>query len=130
MKTFRVGAVTGEIERLPAQLARRNWLVLAVLLVCSLLFADSGLSLGVLAGGLVAIGAFSWMQRSLRKLLEQPDGGSRSRFQIGYLLRLVALGCCLAVLVAIVKVDPLGLVIGLSVVVINLIGLTIQRVLR
>ena len=130
MKTARVETVTGEIEQLPDLLIRRNWLVLAALLVCSLPLANSRLSLGILAGGLVAIGGFSWMQRSLRKLLEHPGSGSRSRFQFGYLLRLAALGCCLAVLVAVVKVDPLGLVVGLSVVVINLIGLTIQRVLR
>ena len=36
----------------------------------------------------------------------------------------------LALLIAVVKIHPVGLAIGLSVVVINLIWLTLQRALR
>ncbi|MDT8442202.1 MAG: ATP synthase subunit I [Desulfuromonadales bacterium] len=121
---------TAPLEQLPATLNRRNWSILALLLLASLPFARPALTVGILAGGLVAVAGFAWMQRSLRRLLAEPGAGGRFRFQFGYLIRLVALAVCLGLLIAVVRVDPLGLIIGLSVVVINLLILTIERVLR
>ena len=118
-----------QIEQLPTQMARRNWIILALLLLGSLPFGNLKLSLGILVGGLVAIGGFLWMKSSLGKLMEQPGGGAKFRYQFGYIIRLAALAVILAVLIAVVKVNTLGLIIGLSVVVINLFWITIQRVL-
>ncbi len=118
-----------QIEQLPVQMARRNWIILALLLLVSLPFGNLELSVGILAGGLVAIGGFLWMRRSLNRLIEQPTGGAKFRYQFGYVIRLVALAAILAVLIAVVKVNTLGLIIGLSVIVINLFWITIQRVL-
>lgn len=119
-----------QIEQLPAQLTRRNWIILALLLLGTLPFGSLALSAGVLVGGLVAIGGFLWMRRSLDRLLEQPTGGARFRYQFGYIIRLTALAVTLAVLIAIVKIHTVGLIIGLSVVVINLFLITIQRAFR
>lgn len=121
---------TDQPDHLPAALCRRNWLILGLLILGSLPFGRLSLTGGVLAGGLVAIAGFAWLQRSLRKLLAHPGSGSRFGFQFGYLVRLLALAGCLAVLIAVVRVDPIGLVVGLSVVVINLMVLTIERVMR
>ena len=118
-----------QIERLPAQLARRNWIILAVLLLGSLPFGNLALSAGILVGGLVAITGFFWMRRSLGRLLEQPTGGTRFRYQFGYIIRLATLAAVLAVLIAIVKINVIGLIIGLSVVIINLFWMTAQRTL-
>jgi hypothetical protein len=117
------------IEQLPAQLARRNWIILAVLLLGSLPFANLALSAGILAGGLVAIAGFFWMRHSLGQLLEQSTGGSRFRFQFGYIIRLATLAAVLAILIAIVQIHVIGLIIGLSVVIINLFWMTAQRTL-
>ena len=119
-----------QIEQLPAQMARRNWIILALLVLASLPFGRLDLSLGILVGGLVAIGGFLWMRRSLTQLLEQPTGGARFRYQFGYVIRLVALAAILAVLIAVVKIHAFGLVIGLSVVVINLFWITAQRAFK
>lgn len=118
------------IELLPAQMARRNWIILALLLLVSLPFGDLSLSTGILIGGLVAIGGFFWLRRSLTQLLEQPTGGARFRYQFGYMIRLAALAIILAVLIAIVKIHAFGLIIGLSVVVINLFWITAQRAFK
>lgn len=118
------------IEQLPALLIRRNWIILGLLLLGSLPFADAGLSLGILAGGLIAVGGFYWLRRSLQRLLEQPTGGARFRYQFGYLIRLAALAASLFALIAVVKINPVGLVIGLSVVVINMFWMTIQRAFK
>lgn len=119
-----------ELERLPAVLIRRNWIVLALLLVGSLPLGNLRLTLGILCGGLVAIAGFAWLRRSLQKLLDQPGHGARARYQLGYLVRLAALAVMLGLLVAVIKINPVGLVIGLSVVVINLFWITVQRALR
>ncbi len=117
------------IEALPARLHRRSWLILGLLLVASLLFRDTAITLGVLCGGLVSIGGFLWLRRALRQLLEEVGTGSKARYQFGYLVRLLALAILLAVLVAVVKVNPVGLVIGLSVTIINLFWIMIQQLL-
>ena len=119
-----------QIEQLPAQMARRNWIILALLLIGSLPFGDPAMSIGVLVGGLIAIGGFLWLRRSLARLLEEPTGGARFRYQFGYIVRLAALAVTIVVLVGIVKVHTVGLVIGLSVVVINLFWITVQRAFR
>jgi len=120
-----------QIEQLPSQLSRRNWIVLALLLFASLPFGNLALSAGVLVGGLVAIGSFFWLRRSLGRLLEQPVvGGARFRYQFGYIVRLTVLVGILAVLVKVVKVHAVGLLIGLSVVVVNLFWITAQRAFK
>jgi hypothetical protein len=119
-----------QIEQLPAQLARRNWIILALLLLGSLPFRNPALSIGVMVGGLIAIGGFFWLRRSLTRLLEQPTGGARFRYQFGYIVRLAVLAIVIIVLVGIVKIHTVGLIIGLSVVIINLFWITIQRAFR
>lgn len=119
-----------ELEQLPAALSRRNWLILLVLLAVSLPFANWPITAGILGGGLVAIIGFAWLQRSLKRLLADPAHGARARYQFGYVVRLLGLAVVLALLIAVVKIHPVGLAIGLSVVVINLLWLTIQRALK
>jgi hypothetical protein len=118
------------LEQLPAILNRRSWLILGLLLLASLLFRNTPLTLGILCGGLVSIGAFLWLRRSLRQLLAEPGSGSKARYQFGYVVRLIVLAVVLATLVAVVKVDAVGLIVGLSVVVINLFWTTIQHSLQ
>jgi len=118
------------LEHLPAALHRRNWLILGILLAISLPFGNGRVSAGIVAGGLVAITGFAWLQRSLNRLLAETGQAARTRYQFGYLVRLLSLGCVLAILIAIVKVHPAGLVLGLSVVVINLLWLAFQRALQ
>ncbi len=118
------------LDRLPATLNRRSWLILGFMLLVSLLFHDTPLTLGILCGGLVSIGAFLWLRRSLRHLLAEPDSGAKARYQFGYVVRLLTLAVLLAVLVAVVKINTVGLIIGLSVVVINLFWTTIQHSLN
>lgn len=122
--------MTAPLEQLPAALSRRNWLILGGLLAASLLFGHWPLTAGVLSGGLVAIASFAWLQRALKRLLGDTGQGASTRYQFGYLVRLLALGSVLAVLIAVVKIHPVGLAIGLSVVVINLLWLALQRALR
>ena len=118
-----------ELEQLPAVLHRRNWWILGGLLAASVPFANWPVTAGILAGGLVAIAGFAWLQRSLGRLLADPAHGARARYQFGYVTRLLVLAGVLALLIAVVKIHPVGLAIGLAVVVVNLLWLTLQRAL-
>jgi hypothetical protein len=122
--------MTAPLEALPSLLGRRNWLILAGLLAASLPFGDGALTAGILAGGLVAIAGFSWLQRSLQRLLADQVPGARARYQFGFMVRLLVLGSVLAAFIAVIKINPVGLVIGLAVVVINLLWLALQRALQ
>lgn len=108
-------------------LARRNWIILGALLLLSLLWRDLNFSLGVLGGGLLALFSNRWLHRSLSKLLAQAGGGSAKGFQAGYLLRLIFLAAALYLLIAVAQVHPLGLALGLSVVVLNILWTTFKR---
>jgi len=114
-------------EQLLRELARRNWQILGLLTLGSLLFGDSHVSLGVLAGGLVAIVAHHWRERALRSMLHAGDPGAASRYQRGYLFRLAFIGSGIYLLIARAQVAPLALAVGLSVVVLNILWTTIKR---
>ena len=114
-------------DELLGQLARRNWVVFAVLLLGSLLWRSVPVTLGVAAGGLVAIAGYHWLYRSLRGLLSEPSRQGARRFKFGYFLRLGALGAVLLILLVPLGVHPLGLAVGLSVVVLSILWTTITR---
>jgi len=109
------------------ELARRNWIIFVLLCLASLAFGSREITLGVACGGLVAIIGYRWLHRSLSQMLAEPNRHSAKRFQIHYLFRLAALAVALFLLIGVVKINPLALAVGISVVVINLIYTTIKR---
>ncbi len=115
-------------EQLPAEMARRNWWILAGLVLLSLLWGSAAVSLGVLAGGLISIAGFYWLHYSLKQALSEPSPGSAKRFQFSFLFRLATLAAAIAVLIAAVRVEPAALAAGLSVVIINLLLTILIRV--
>ena len=97
-----------------------NWIILVILFIPSLIFAPFKFSLGVLLGGFISILNFYWMERGLRGIFPNtaamlkvllwqilhPPGFDRHRF--------IFPDCQWTV-------NVIGLLIGLSVVVINII---------
>lgn len=108
-------------------IARRNWSILGLLILASLLWWSLPVTLGVAAGGLLAIFGHHWRERSLRKMLALPHAGSAKGFQLGYLFRLAFLGSAIYLLIVKAKVAPLALAAGLSVVVLNIYWTTFRR---
>lgn len=119
--------MTDRDEHLLADVARRNWLILAILVLLSLAWRSLPVSLGVLAGGLVAIGGYCWLHRSLRQLLAEPSRHSARSFKFGYFVRLGALAAVLLLLIAVARVHPVALAAGLSTVVLNLLWTALRR---
>ena len=117
-------------EQMLAGLARRNWIIFMILLALSFLLGGKEQFVGVACGGLIAVCGYQWLHHSLVKALSVGGDYAVRGFQLSYMFRLLALVVMLVLLVAVVKVDPIGLIIGLSVVVINIMVTTLRRVIK
>jgi ATP synthase I chain len=113
--------------RLLRDINRRNWIILTLFSLASLPWRSAAVTLGVLSGGLLAIIAHHWRYRALLGIIGSDAFGAARRFRVGYIVRLGTLALTLYVLIAILKVDPIALVTGLSVVVVNIFFTTWQR---
>lgn len=102
-----------------------NWIILAVIFFPSLCFAHYKFSFGVLIGGFISIVNFYWMEKSLCDAFGKKVGSVKGSIMVKYLLRLALTGVVLYFLITNDTVNVIGLIIGLSVVIINLIAITI-----
>lgn len=85
---------------------------------------------GVLAGGLLSVANFFWLRNILqRALLLQVEEAPRFAI-LRYIVRLALLAIAVFFLVTYAKVDIFGLLIGLSVLVVNIIALSIYLSLK
>jgi hypothetical protein len=109
------------------ELAQRNWIILIVLVLLSLLWQSLPVTMGVLAGGVLVIINYRWLGRSLFKVLGDPHLGAAKGFKRNYLFRLLFIASAIYLLLVRGGVHPLALVVGLSVVVINLLITTVKR---
>ncbi len=105
-----------------------NWVLLGVVTVSGFILASMHFALGILAGGLIVTINFHLLYRSLRQALTPPHLSS-TRVVLGkYYIRFVASAVIIFVLIANHYVDPLGLVIGLSVVVTGIFIATLNEI--
>jgi hypothetical protein len=121
-----------EWERLQHKLRKLNWVVLLLLSSLGYSFMSPFWTAGVVLGGLVAIANFSVLQHTVRRAFS-PEGihqGARLSIVGKYYLRLLALGVILYGLITRGWIDPVGLVVGLSTVMVSVVGVAIYMALR
>ena len=90
---------------------------------------DNSLTLGIILGGLIIILNFRLFQNTIRRAFS-PEGiikGVKIIIILKYYFRLSALGIIIYLFVAKGGIDPVGLVIGLSTVVVSIFSLGITR---
>ena len=102
-----------------------NWIILAIVFIPSLIFSPIKFSLGVLLGGFISILNFYWMERGLRGIFANTAGNVKGPVIGKYYIRLILTAIVLYFLIANGTVNVIGLLIGLSVVVINIIIITL-----
>ena len=112
-------------ENLLTVLLRGGWILLIVLVTGSLLFASSGFTAGVLAGGLLALANFAWLRSILARSLNLESHQAARFAKLRYLLRFTLLGVAIYLLIVRVHVDVYGLLLGLSILVINIMAVAI-----
>jgi hypothetical protein len=110
------------IEKDPLQkrLEITNWIVLAVLVVLSAVFMPLKFTWGILFGGLICIINFHWLYRNLRNVFQQLADGAKSAIMIRYYPSFVLTAVILYLIISKQLADVICLLIGLSVVVINI----------
>lgn len=118
---------SGPDAQLLRDLARRNWLILGVLVAGSLLWQSIPVTLGVVGGGLLVIVGHHWRYRALKNMLAAPGPGSKRGFQFGYIIRLTTMAAAIYLLIVPGRVNPLALVVGLSVVTLNILVTTLTK---
>jgi len=98
-----------------------NWLILTVIFIPAIIFTPFEFALGVLLGGFVSILNFHWMGLGLQSIFQKTSGNVKRPYLIKYYIRLGITAVVLYFLIAYGTVDVIGLLIGLSVVLINII---------
>ncbi len=102
-----------------------SWLLLALLTVAGLIFATPRFATGIAAGGILAILNYQWLRTILERVLAQRPGHPGRFVQIRYVLRLALLALAFYWLITHGGIDIVGLLIGLSVIVIVIMALSI-----
>jgi len=98
-----------------------NWIILGVIFIPSLFFAPLKFSLGILLGGFVSIVNFHWMAKGLLSIFKNLQGNPKGTVMVKYYIRLAIMAVVLYLLISNHVVDIIGLLIGLSVVIINIL---------
>lgn len=104
-----------------------NWGAFLVATVVSLVFAPGPMAWGVIVGGILAMINFHFMREALQKSLNTQRQGKVSASVAKYLLRFAACAIIIGVLISRHLVHPIGLLLGLSVVVISLLLTTLNE---
>ncbi len=112
-----------KFESLPAILKRRNWILLGILFLGSLFFLPWRFTTGILIGGLMANINFHFLHRNLVKVLILSKG--KGPIVSKSMLRMFIIGLIVFIVLFKNWVNVFGLILGLSVVVINLFSLAL-----
>jgi len=114
-----------EKDPLQKRLEITNWILLAVLIAGSLLLRSGRFSLGILLGGVISIINFHWLYRNLLGVFKKHLNRARAALMLRYYLRLAVTAIALYWIISRNLADVIGLVIGLSVVVLNIVLTTV-----
>lgn len=105
-----------------------NWILLGIFGLAGLVFAPFGFTKGIVAGGLIVTINFHMLYRTLKKSLTPPYLASHHIVLVKYYLRFIVSGLIIFFLISGGHVHPLGLFVGLSVVVASILLATLSEV--
>ena len=115
-------------QRLLTFILRSNWILLILTAAVGYLKAPPDVTLGIIAGGLIVSVNFHLLHRTLKKSLKPPHLASPNVVLLKYYIRFIISGLIIFLLIAGDYVNPLGLFIGLSVVVASITLATLYEV--
>lgn len=106
---------------------RANWLIFFGAGILGLLITPPDFARGIIFGGLLVTLNFHLLARTLKKALTPPHLASHNIVLVKYYIRFMVSGLIIFILIAGHYVNPVGLVIGLSVVVASIILATLRE---
>lgn len=104
-------------QRILTFVTRTNWILFIITSIAGFLLLPFDFAMGILCGGLLVTTNFHLLARTLKNALTPPHLASHNVVIAKYFMRFIASGFIIFVLIAGHFVNPLGLIIGLSVVV-------------
>ena len=119
-------------EKTYKDLKRLNWFSLLIMSLLSYFLLSSFFTLGIILGGFIIIANFKVLQHTIRRGFSSQGVMNASKFIIivKYYLRLLALGVVICYLIKRGWVDPVGLAVGLSTVVISIVSFGIKTAFK
>ena len=107
-------------DLLQKKIELRNLVILGIMLIASLLAMPWRFTLGILLGGIISIVNLYWLGRDLRVIFSNLSGRAKSAMMIRYYIRMAVTAVVLFFIITELPVDIIGLLVGLSLVVINI----------
>ncbi len=104
--------------------------LLAVLAGAGFVFASGRFAGGVVAGGVLALANFFWLRNILVRAFRLEPGEAPRFALLRYIVRLTVLAAAVFILIVYCRVDVFGLLLGLSVLVVNIIALSLYMITK
>lgn len=107
-----------------------NWILFFVASILGFVISPPAFAKGIFFGGLIVTINFHMLSRTLKNALTPPHLSSYNAILAKYYVRFVVSGIIIFILIAKGYVNPIGLIIGLSIVVASIILATIFELKR
>jgi len=107
-------------QRILKFVIRTNWILFFVASIVGIIVSSPRFAMGIIFGGLIVTINFHLLYRTLKKALTPPHLASLGVVLSKYYIRFILSGLIIFVLISRHYVDPIGLFIGLSVVVVSI----------
>jgi len=115
-------------QRILTFVTRTNWVLFAVSSMAGLFLASPEFAKGIIFGGLIVTVNFHLLHRTLKNSLEPSRLTSHNVILAKYYMRFVISGIIIFVLIYRHIVNPIGLFVGLSVVVASIMLATLLEI--
>ncbi len=119
-----------EWKNLYRDLKRLNWLILLLLSSASCFVMSPAFTAGIIIGGLMVIVNFHVFQHTIHQGFSADVSRTTKKISViaKYYLRIAAMGILIYLSLSQKWVDPVGLIVGLSIVVIGIVSLGILMI--
>jgi hypothetical protein len=107
-----------------------TWLLTVTMGTAAWLCASESIGKAVFAGGIIAAISFGWLKRDLSRLFQGPLVMLKGRFFLKYYARLSLLAALLFWLISYRQIHTLGILAGLSVVLLSIAVIAIGEAKR
>ncbi len=104
-------------DRLVKKVVYANWIIFVLASIAGLSLTSPPFAMGIICGGLIAVGNFHMLSKALRGALDPRPGTGQGSVVAKYYLRFFVSGVLMLALLVFKIVHPIGLFVGLSVVV-------------
>ena len=117
-------------QRIITFIRRSNWILFSLASLLGLIMTSPAFARGIIFGGLIVTVNFHLLARTLKNALTPPHLASHHVILAKYYVRFIISGILIFLLISMHIVNPLGLFVGLSVVVASMMLATLIEIKR